>query len=89
MKEVYTGKTLYDKKNSWQESVVKLLVVISLLCSFTNYVFISAIAVLAVLFILPLLDKNGFYVSELTFILLLLFLLMLLNKRLKRQFVRS
>lgn len=74
MKELNAGKTLYEKKNSWQESVVKILVVTSLLCSFTNYVFISAIAVLAVLFILPLLDKNGFCISEFTFVLLLLFL---------------
>ena len=79
MEKTKLQEKLYSKRNDWVESAVKILTLISLAFSVTNYVFISAISALAVVFLFPLMAKNGLKVSEFTFFLLFLFAFYLIS----------
>ena len=63
------------KKNlCWYESIIYLLVIISLLFSFTNYLYFSAISSLSILFVVVVYDHKKIKVSKLTIVLFLFFI---------------
>lgn len=63
------------KKNNWYETIIKFLCIVSLFFSFTNYIFVSAISALTVVFFIPLLFKNGGRINYLAFFIFCFYLI--------------
>ena len=67
------------KRNNWYETIIKYLCIISLFFSFTNYIFISAVASLTVIFFIPLLFRNGGRINYIAFSVLCFYLLSIVS----------
>lgn len=63
----------YINKKDWKETFVVFLVTFSLYCTFTNYVFISAIATFILLFFIPFAINRDFAIKSITGYLFLIF----------------